>query len=200
MILITDPQFIWHEISIINALFIEGLETLHIRKPDACFDELVDFISKIDIRFHSQIMIHSHYRLMDKFHLKGLHFTEKTKHEIPDYRNIACVKSQAIHHLNDLENINRSIDYILLSPIFPSISKNGYFIEWNKVELISELKKNRSYRIVALGGVSVDNIQEVKEIGFDDYALLGSIWEPVKNAKTIGEIIAIYKSCKNEFR
>lgn len=199
MIIITDPQFISDEISLINALFEEGLETLHLRKPEASYEDLVDFISTIEDRFHSRIMIHNHYRLIDKFKLKGLHFTEKTKYELTDYRNLNCTKSQSTHHLSDLDNINKSINYVFLSPIFPSISKNGYSVEWNIEELKAELNKNRFYKVAALGGISLDNIQKIKEIGFDDYALLGSIWEPLKKGSTINEIVSIYKNFKNEF-
>lgn len=198
MILITNPQFIQGEISLINALFEQGLETLHLRKPDASFEDLVTFIGQIDCRFQSRIMIHSHFRLINKFHLKGLHFTEITKHEIDDYKKIICVKSQSVHCLSDLCKINQQINYIFLSPIFPSISKVGYFVAWNNVELIDQISRNWFYKIAALGGISLDNVKQIKEMGFDDYALLGSIWEPFKDGKSVSEIVAIYKSFKNE--
>ncbi|HLP03889.1 MAG TPA: thiamine phosphate synthase [Paludibacter sp.] len=196
MILVTNPQPVPCEMEIINALFEKGLETLHIRKPD--FDEgmVVDYISKIDNRFHRQVMIHSHYGLLDSFGLKGIHFTEKTKPLLPDFADKNCVKSMAVHELAGLEGV-RAVDYILFSPVFPSVSKEGYSKEWDFDELKTKLSAKRNYNIVALGGITPDKLKSVWEMGFDDFAVLGSVWEPLKAGCTESEIINILQDFRN---
>jgi len=92
MILITDPNFIPDEEKFINALFNEGLEILHLRKPEATALEMHKLISKIDEKFHSLIMIHSQYKLLETFQLRGLHFTEKSKKQIRNYEKVQCKK------------------------------------------------------------------------------------------------------------
>jgi len=198
MILITNPQSVPHEKEMINALFEEGLETLHVRKPDFDKAQMIEYISSIDNRFHSRIMLHSHYELLDSFNLKGLHFTEKTKHLLPNYDMVNCTKSLAVHELGELKSVRSKVDYVLLSPLFPSVSKEGYSKQWDFEEISLELERMYSFEIVALGGIALDNVQKVKELGFDDFALLGSIWEPVKAGCSVNEVIRIFKNFKNE--
>jgi len=193
MIVVTYPEKIPNEIEIINALLQEGLETLHVRKPDLDKDQLGEFISKINSRFHSRIMLHSQYELLDSFKLKGIHFTEKTKHLLPNYDKVNCTKSLAVHELGELKSVLSTVDYVLLSPLFPSVSKEGYFKQWDFEELSLELEKKYSFDIVALGGIALDNVQKVKDLGFDDFALLGSVWEPVKAGCSLNEVISIFK-------
>ena len=47
MILITEPDFIPDEEKFINAFFNEGLEILHLRKPEATALQMHELISKI---------------------------------------------------------------------------------------------------------------------------------------------------------
>lgn len=198
MIIITDPQFIANEATVINTLFDEGLDILHLRKPDAAAGQLSDLISKIDTQFHSRIMIHSHYELLNAFHLQGLHFTEKSKHLQDDYESIHCKKSLSVHELSELRNIKNSIDYVFLSPLFPSVSKTGYSKEWDFENVKSELDKKRSFKVIALGGINLNNVKLVKKLGFNDFAVLGSIWEPVKAGCSIHQVIDIFKSFRSE--
>ncbi len=194
MIIITDPQFLRNEAKVINALFAEGLDTLHLRKPDASVDQLSDLISEIDSRFHSKIMIHNHYLLTGKFSLKGIHFTEKTKSNYSSFEFAKCSKSWAVHELEELDVVPTDIDYVLFSPLFESISKQGYGRKWNLEELKSELRKNHSFKKIALGGINQDNFQKAYDLGFDDVAVLGCIWENYKISNSISEVIGTYNS------
>lgn len=198
MILITDPDFIPDEEKFINALFDKGLEVLHIRKPEATVLQLHELLSKIDQQFHSRIMIHSHYELLETFQLSGLHFTEKSKDQIRSYEEVRCTKSLAIHELSDIKCVDNVINYMFLSPLFPSISKVGYSKQWNFDKLKAELSSPRNFKIVALGGVTLDNIKQVTELGFDDFAVLGSIWEPIKAGCSLSQIIEIFNRFQHE--
>ncbi|HET7734111.1 MAG TPA: thiamine phosphate synthase [Paludibacter sp.] len=198
MILITNPYSVPCEMEIINALFEEGLEVLHVRKPDFDKDQLSQFIYKIDEQFHSRIMIHSYYELLDSFQIKGIHFTEKTKRMLADFDCVQCTKSLAAHELTELKSIPQTVDYVFLSPLFPSVSKEGYSKQWDFEELKVELAAKRNYNIVALGGITLENVKTVRKLGFNDFALLGSIWEPAKAGCSVNEIISIFKNFRNE--
>jgi thiamine-phosphate pyrophosphorylase len=65
---------------------------------------------------------------------------------------------------------------VLFSPLFTSVSKAGYSREWDFGQLRKVLQKPRNFKIVALGGITPERIAEVKALGFDDYAMLGSVW------------------------
>ena len=198
MILITDPDFIPDEEKFINAFFNKGLEILHLRKPEATALQMHELISKIDEKFHSRIMIHSHYELLEIFQIRGLHFTEKSKKQIRNYEKVRCKKSLAVHELSDFESVENSIDYVFLSPLFSSVSKAGYSKQWNFESIKAELSEYRNFKVIALGGITLDNVKQVKELGFDDFALLGSIWEPVKSGCSLSQIIDIFNRFQNE--
>lgn len=199
MIIFSNPQFLANEIACIHRLFNEGLKVLHLRKPAAGLQEMSDFISRIDSRFHSRIMIHSHYELLDSFELRGIHFTEKTKCQQFEYANKPCIKSIGIHTLDESDLLNSFIDYAFLSPIFPSVSKKGYSKEWDFEFIKLKLTQKRNFKIVALGGITPDNVHRISELGFDDFAILGSIWgEEDQNSFSMDRCIEIYKKFEYE--
>ena len=198
MILITEPDFIPYEEKFINAFFNEGLEILHLRKPEATALQMHELISKIDEKFHSRIMIHSHYELFETFKIRGVHFTENSKGQIRSYEKVQCKKSLAVHELSDLKCVDNSIDYVFLSPLFSSVSKAGYSKQWNFESIKAELSEYRNFKVMALGGITLDNVKQVKELGFDDFALLGSIWEPVKSGCELSHVIEIFNRFQNE--
>lgn len=198
MILITEPDFIPDEEKFINAFFNEGLEILHLRKPEATALQMHELISKIDEKFHLRIMIHSHYELFETFKIRGVHFTENSKGQIRSYEKVQCKKSLAVHELSDLKCVDNSIDYVFLSPLFSSVSKAGYSKQWNFESIKAELSEYRNFKVMALGGITLDNVKQVKELGFDDFALLGSIWEPVKSGCELSHVIEIFNRFQNE--
>ncbi|TAL61669.1 MAG: thiamine phosphate synthase [Bacteroidetes bacterium] len=91
------------------------------------------------------------------------------------------------HSLKELEEYKEKHEYAFLSPIFDSISKNGYkskFTE-NKSELISAISGKK---IIALGGIDEDKIEICRELGFTGVAVLGAIWKndnPIEKFKRI---------------
>ena len=198
MILITEPDFIPDEEKFINAFFNEGLGILHLRKPEATALQMHELISKIDEKFHSRIMIHSHYELFETFKIRGVHFTENSKGQIRSYEKVQCKKSLAVHELSDLKCVDNSIDYVFLSPLFSSVSKAGYSKQWNFESIKAELSEYRNFKVMALGGITLDNVKQVKELGFDDFALLGSIWEPVKSNHSLTQVIEIFNRFQHE--
>lgn len=192
MILLTYPHSVPNELKIIHSLLEAGLETLHVRKPDFTAAQMRDFITLIDAAFHARIMIHSHYELCYDMQLKGIHITEKKKPQWNEYQHYTCNKSMATHALDALDNVPKEIDYILLSPIFPSVSKIGYSTTWDYDLMKQKLHSPLPYRTVALGGITLENIDKVKALGFNDFALLGSIWEKVKSGYTEPQILEIF--------
>ena len=65
--------------------------------------------------------------------------------------------------------------YGFLSPIFPSISKPGYGGSADRAQVKLFLQQ-AAVPILALGGVTVNRLQDVKELGFDGAGVLGAVW------------------------
>jgi len=195
MIVMTNPFFVEDEKDIINSLFEEGLSMLHIRKPDFSKLEMAKFIHQIKLEFRAKLVLHNHHDLANDFGIKRFHFSEKERKHLIDSparfpkpcRYKHSTSTHSIEDFNSLENF----DYGFLSPVFKSISKENYL---PKKDLFEEIKSRTNYKtkVIALGGIDSENIQKVLENGFDDVALLGSIWKnenPLKQYKLCQKIV-----------
>jgi thiamine-phosphate pyrophosphorylase len=67
-------------------------------------------------------------------------------------------------------------DYIFLSPVFDSISKNYHKSSFGNGE-IEKILKSSNQNIYALGGITPENAEKAFRMGFDGIGVLGYIWE-----------------------
>lgn len=197
MIVITNPFFIEDEIDILHSLLEEGLSLLHIRKPDFSKLEMAQFINQIKLEFRDRIVLHSHHFLSEDFGINRIHFSEKERNHLIEFSariSKPCrYKSTSTHSIDDFNSLE-NFDYAFLSPIFKSISKENYH---PKTDLFEELKSRKNYKtkVIALGGIDAENIQKTLKNGFDDVALLGTIWKnenPLKQFKLCQKIVLSY--------
>ena len=63
IIVITSPEIIPGEVSLINTLMEGGVWRLHIRKPQASLEEVRQLIEGIDRRLYPQLSLHDHHAL-----------------------------------------------------------------------------------------------------------------------------------------
>ena len=186
LIVITPEQDHPKEIEIITSLFECGLQLLHIRKPNTNTGELREYIQHIPKQFHKRIVIHSHYALAKEFNLRGIHLTEKARKLKVSSTHLKIV-STSFHTSKDILKSRRIYEYVFLSPVFDSISKQGYKSNFEAEDLKSFLKGNK-HKIIALGGINNKNIKQIKEIGFSGAAVLGYVWEsktPIESYKKL---------------
>lgn len=165
------------EAELIEALFEEGLQILHLRKPGRSLSEVRSLISSIPKKHHRKIVIHGHYRLAGEFGLKGIHLTEKSrKRSLPlSFNKKKHTLSASFHSITGILKTTRKYNYVFLSPIYNSISKKGYKSHFKEEELRQLLKEEKN--IVALGGITPAVIAAIRKLGFAGAATLGHIWE-----------------------
>ena len=194
MIIISNPIPVENEIQIIHSLFEEGLLLFHIRKPDFSEDEMKAFLSEIGLEFSNRLVLHSQHQLAETFGINRIHFTEKMRNEtseekLKNWKEKAFRLSTSVHSMRDFNTLESEFEYAFLSPIYPSISKPDYVSEINHCEEIE--KRTTSTKLIALGGITYENIQKTMEFGFDDVALLGTIWNssnPIENFKLCQQV------------
>jgi thiamine-phosphate pyrophosphorylase len=190
MIVITSPIPITNEINTIHSLFESGMELLHIRKPDFSEAEIKSFLSEIKTDFRQRLVLHSHHQLAAQFDIDRVHFTERkraatSKEDLNDQKEKAFTLSTSIHKMIDFEELSNVFDYAFFGPVFKSISKQNYISNLDFKKKL-EQRKNNKIALVALGGITHDNIKTALKYGFDDVALLGNIWNsnnPIENFK-----------------
>ena len=67
-IAITLPHFFTDEASAINRLFENGIDLLHLRKPDSQIDECRQLLEAVNKRLLQRIVVHDHFELCNEFH------------------------------------------------------------------------------------------------------------------------------------
>lgn len=184
LLVITPPKEIPCETEQVIKLFENGLKTLHLRKPGADADQIIQYLEQIPYEFHPRIVLHSHYFLNKTFHLKGIHLNSIQKEDktllntaLPaqDIRGIPQTISCSCHSIEEVETIHPIFNYAFLSPIFDSISKSGYTSTFSAEDL-THLPLAVKKRGIALGGCNERNMEKIKMMGFQGAAVLGAIW------------------------
>lgn len=197
MILVITPEInVSNETEQINQMFREGLDLLHIRKPDITHQGIDDFIRKIDSSFYSRLVLHSHYDLGKEYGISRFHFREQDRKE-EKYKSFVekNVISTSVHDITTYNTLEKEWEYAFVSPFFPSISKKGYG-ENSTVMNDMKYRNNPDVKMIALGGIDVENVQAVFDAGADGAALLGSVWEvdePLKAFRKIKDILFLKK-------
>ncbi len=108
LIIISHPNAVANEAEIINALFDEGLELFHLRKPNFSEQELITLLEKINANYYSRIAIHNHHSIAQNFDINRIHFSENkrltaTEEELDGWKKKKCILSTSIHSMNDYE-------------------------------------------------------------------------------------------------
>ena len=82
LIAITTPCLFEEEATLINRLFGEGLQTLHLRKPEAEKSQLSTLLEQIEPVYYPRIILHDHFDLAPVFALGGVHLNRRNS-EVP---------------------------------------------------------------------------------------------------------------------
>ena len=174
-IIITSPEFLSGEAIFIDKLFSQGLDLLHLRKPEASLEAYKQLLLQIPEQWHSRIVLHEHFKLAEEYKLHGIHLNRRCS-VTPNafHGSISC----SCHTIEEVITQKESKDYVFLSPIFDSISKVGYHAAFSPTSLKQAAIENViDEKVIALGGLTANNIPLVKEWHFGGVALLGDIWK-----------------------
>lgn len=174
LIVITEPQFVTNEANIIAQLLHWGVGLMHLRKPESNADELAKLIEAIPTVYHNRLVLHDHFDLATHFALHGLHLNRRNYVLPPNYKGAV---SKSCHTFSEVETYKQHCNYVFLSPIFNSISKQGYASAFTPKALFEAKQKGIiNEKVVALGGITAANINKIKRYGFGGVALLGDVW------------------------
>lgn len=184
-IVITKPYAFDGESDIITMMFQAGLQRLHLRKPECLADDYKRVLDGIPKCYHNRIVTHDHFELVEEYGLAGVHLNSRNR----TAPACLCSVSTSCHSIDELIEKKRDgyvrddgshgqYDYLTLSPIFDSISKQGYtsaFAEDTLMELYRQGVIDD--RVWALGGITYEKIATVTEkYGFKGGLILGDAW------------------------
>lgn len=146
-----------------------GWDWVHLRHPSLSEEELRKIIDTIDPIYYPKIKLHSYPQLVEEYSLGGVHLNFRMPVANIDARRYSI--SRSCHTISDvLSTENKELDYVTLSPIFDSISKEGYKSDVN-AEQLAQIPSTP--KVIALGGITPNRIEQLKQYNFAGYAVLG---------------------------
>lgn len=172
-ITVTSPSFFDGEASFIGRLLSCGVDIVHLRKPGAAESDCARLLDELTAEERARIVIHDFFELAGPYGLRGIHLNAR-RSEIP--AGYTGHVSRSCHSLEEIERWKPVCNYVFLSPVFDSISKQGY-----RAGVTPEILRRASEegiideKVIALGGVTPDKLQLLHSLGFGGAAMLGYV-------------------------
>ena len=176
IIIITRPDFFEDEAEKITQLLQSGrADIIHIRKPRASQSEVEQLLVAIPSALYSRLVLHDHHPLAIKYGLRGVHLNSRNPEPPAGWSGAVSISCHTLKELAECRK--KPFAYMSLSPIYDSISKRGYSSAFtadviaaaHRVGLIDK-------RVMALGGITFDRIDQVTKMGFGGAMILGDAW------------------------
>ena len=172
-LVITSPTFFPGEAAFIHRLFAHGVDIVHLRKPGATAEECVKLLDDLTSDDRRRIVIHDFFELAQPYGLRGIHLNAR-RSTVPD--GWQGHVSRSCHSLEEVKRYKDACNYVFLSPIFDSVSKQGYASAFTDATLRQASKDGIiDHKVVALGGVTPDKIDYLRQLNFGGAAMLGCV-------------------------
>ena len=180
-IVITLPYFFAGEAGQIVQLLHSSVDLIHIRKPESKAEEVERLIMSIPSEYYPRLVLHDHHDLAMKYHLHGVHLNGRNPQPPVGWEGSV---SKSCHSLEEVKEWKEKCDYVSLSPIFDSISKQGYHAAFSSTEIEEASRQGIiDKKVLALGGVTFNKIDDVLRMGFGGAMILGDAWKSVSHTQ-----------------
>lgn len=174
LILMTQPTFFVEEDKILTSLFELGLETLHLHKPGASPMYSERLLTLLPAEVHSKIIVHDNYYLKEEYNLRGIHIDDASTPKPNGYRGKL---SRSCYSISQLKETKRNADYVLLKYIYDSQTEPDQKSRFTFDELKDAARKGLIDRhVYALGGINIDNVRLMRDLGFGGVVICGDLW------------------------
>lgn len=190
LIVISHDRFVPNEAILIERIIEAGADRIHLRKPQASDCDIEKLLQEISPQYYRHIVLHDAHKLAPRYNVGGIHLNNRNPIIPNGWKGDV---SRSCHKLEEIEYNKSSYSYTLLSPIFDSISKEGYKANFSPQNLIRARNSGIiDDSVIALGGITCDNATEALDYGFGGVAVLGHVWCN-NNADNIEHIVTQLK-------
>ena len=174
LIIMTKRNFFVEEDKILSSLFDEGLECLHLYKPDSdpiLSERLLTLLSD-DCR--RRVVVHDHFYLKDEYHLRGIHLNNADD-EVP--KSYGGYVSRTCHSVGELKAAKKGSSYVFLKTVFDSLSNPADKQTLSYDELLRASDQGLiDKKVMAMGGMKLDNLRMARDLGFGGVVVCGDLW------------------------
>lgn len=196
LIIMTKPTFFVEEDKILTALFEEGLDNLHLYKPDSSPMYSERLLTLLDDSCRKKITVHEHPYLKEEYRLKGIHIDSAEGNVPMGYKGHM---TRTCRQLNELKLAKRNSDYVFLRNIFDSQTNANEKSTFSMSELEEAAKHGLiDKHVYAQGGINMDNIRAIKDLGFGGVVICGDLWNRfnIHQGMDYKEVIAEFEKLK----
>ena len=171
-----------NEVQIIAELINRFKCRIHLRKKNCSLKDIEEYCKSLsEITDMSYVTLHENAELVAKYKIGGYHAKAHELSTAYELLGSDVIYSQSCHSMEEVDNVDKRVEYVFLSPIFDSISKEGYKANFQRERLKEWLNSRKTAtitytKVIALGGITSDNLSVISELGFYGAALLGTIW------------------------
>ena len=170
----TQPTFFVEEDKILTSLFDEGLDSLHLYKPDSSPMYSERLLTLLSEDYYSKITVHANFYLKEEYKLRGIHIDDE---QAPAPKGYKGRISRTCTHLELLKDTKRIAVYVFLKYIPDSPTEADKKASFT----MEQLKDAAHHRLIdkhvyALGGMSLDNVKLAKDLGFGGIVICGDLW------------------------
>ena len=174
LIVITHPELLPHEPQLLTTALDAGIDYLHIRKPLATTVQIAELLQALPQQYLSRIVLHDAHVLAQDYAIGGLHLNSRYP-EAPHWWRGGV--SRSCHSFEEIQQYKEGCNYLLLSPIYDSLSKVGYIANFTHEELIAASHNGIiDDSVIAMGGITKENLLPALAYGFGGVAILGCVW------------------------
>ncbi|QEC53746.1 thiamine-phosphate pyrophosphorylase [Anseongella ginsenosidimutans] len=175
LLVITPALPVLGEQAIVRDLFGAGLSGLHLRKPGLDVKGIKAWLRYFTKAERSKIRVHSGDASLLEMGIAGLHLPF---HALDKFICAGGGITASIHSWQEYAELERTIEYAFISPVYKSLSKPGYAENKNTWNLPAV----PHVPVIALGGIRSRNIAKVIQAGFSGAGLLGTVWQQPERA------------------
>lgn len=199
LIVMTSPTFFVEEDQIIRVLFENGLDILHLRKPNTDVAYTERLLTLIPQEYRKKIILHDHFELQKEFNLMGIHLSKRNPYPPEKYRGVI---TQSTHTLSDLKSKKKNCNYIILNPVFDSWdpAKKKIVQGFQEKDLLEARKANYiDKKVMALGGINLNTINQCADLGFGGVVVTTALWNlfDIHNASDYRDLIEYFKKLRD---
>jgi thiamine-phosphate pyrophosphorylase len=174
LLLLSSPNFFVEEDKILATLFEEGLDILHLRKPDSEPVYCERLLTLLPHKYHQRIITNDHFYLKDEFDLMGIHISERNPEKPKGYDGVTTCTCYSIEELAEAKKKNK---YVILRNIYDSCSGNSSKSQYTHEQLYEASRRGLiDKHVMAQTGITLENIQEIRELGFGGAVVCSDIW------------------------
>lgn len=189
----TKSTFFVEEDKILATLFEAGLDNLHLYKPDSSPIYSERLLSLLPEQFYNKITVHDHFYLKEEYRLAGIHLDDAATAVPNGYKGRL---SGTCHNIDDLKAMKKKYSYVFLGNIFNGISTPTATSSFTMNELEAAAKEGLiDKKVYALGGVSIDRIRTLHDLGFGGVVVCGDLWNKfnIHNQDDFKELISHFE-------